>query len=80
MSNAVREVLIERHGQPYDDILCSFQYDAELIALLRALPRWAARFDGAAWRLHPAFIAGLINAAALRGYRITATTGRQVAA
>ena len=76
MTAARREVLIEQLGQRHDDVLISFRYDAEMVKILRELPHWAAHWDVAAWRLHPAFIAELINAAALRGYKITATNRR----
>jgi hypothetical protein len=44
-------------GLDYDDVLVTLEYDERAVAAIRALPRWARRWDGSAkvWRIHPGY-------------------------
>lgn len=51
------DVWFERIGEYYDDVLVSFEYDKRAVAVIRALPRWAGRWDATSkvWRIHPGY-------------------------
>jgi hypothetical protein len=40
-------------GEHYDDCIVTFCYDPRVIAVLKAMPRWARHFDAGAWHIHP---------------------------
>jgi hypothetical protein len=68
-----RVMFVEHLGRRYDDVLVTFAFDAELVALIRRLPHWARRYDSAArvWQVHPWFAAAVVNAARRAGHDVT---------
>ena len=72
----IGQAVIEQLGRCHDDALMSFKSDAHAAKLIRRLPKWAAHWDGACWRVHPAYVTPVQAALVAAGFDVTVVDRR----
>lgn len=72
LADALPPIVFERIGQPHDDVLIYFQYDARPVGVIKRFPEWSRNWDAEAevWRIHPGIATQLAGALTAMGYNV----------